>query len=199
MGDNNVRSEIQCRQILSKMKALEALEPSVKSRILNRISKKTLEAIDQAKDSEWLPIEYSIELCESVDTEIGEDGVIKWSKEAVGHSIKASVIGPFFLAALNMLKFRPTLVIKLSPKLWKSVCRNCGELSTSEASSGCIHVELNGLPLEIVSSRPYLIHMVAFIQALGDISSASDSKASLVRSSEANRSATISLSWGNPK
>ncbi len=104
MDDKNKRPEVRCRQIHSKLKSLDLLGPEVKKLVLERFSKTTMQTVQKAKDDQWVPVEYNIELTEAVAAETAEEGVFEWSRKAVTYSIKSSVIGPFFLAALNMFK-----------------------------------------------------------------------------------------------
>jgi hypothetical protein len=198
VDDKNKRPEIRCSQVRSKLKSLDLLGPEVKKLVLEQFSKTTTQAIREAKDADWLPVDYNIELCDCVAAEIGEAGVFDWSRKAVTYSIKSSVIGPFFLAALNMFKFKPSSVLKLAPHLWKSIYRNCGEVSNVEISPGCTHLIIKGLPPVMLKSRLYLIGIAAFVQALAEFGNAFDSKAALVKYSEVERNALIELTWEEP-
>jgi hypothetical protein len=199
VDDKNKRPEVRCGQIRSKLKSLDLLGPEVKKLVLERFSKATMQTIQKAKDDQWVPVEYNIELTEAVAAEAAEEGVFEWSRKAVTYSIKSSVVGPFFLAALNMFKFKPSSVLKLAPQLWKSIYRNCGEVSNVEISPGCTNLIIKGLPLVMLKSRPYLIGIAAFIQALGEFGDAAESKAVLSRYSEEDRSATIEFKWETSK
>ncbi len=96
MGTQKQRPEIRCRQIKSKLKALELLDDRVRENILGRIDKNTLQAINDAKEDQWVPIENNVEICECVSAEIGEEGNFKWSTKATAISINSMVVGPFF-------------------------------------------------------------------------------------------------------
>lgn len=199
MDDKDKRPEIRCRQVRSKIKSVELLDPEVKKRVLERFSQATMQAIQKAKDDYWLPVEYNIELTECIAAEIGEEGAFEWSRKAVSYSIKSSVVGPFFIASLNMFKFKPSSVLKVATQLWKSIYRNCGEFTSSQKSPNCIHYILKGLPPVMLKSRPYMIGIAAFIQALGELGDATDSKSVLVPYSETDRNVTIEFTWDESK
>jgi hypothetical protein len=195
VDDKNKPPEIRCRQIRSKIKSLELLDPAVRKRILERFSKDTMQAIQKAKDDQWLPVEYNIALAECAAAETSEEGVFDWSCKAVSYSIKSSVVGPFFIASMNMFKFKPSSVLKVAPQLWKSIYRNCGEFGSSQISANCVHCMIKGLPLVMLRSRPYLIGIAAFIQALGELGDAAKSKTTLSQYSEVDRNAIIEFTW----
>jgi hypothetical protein len=199
VDDKNKPPEIRCKQIRSKIKALDILDAEVKRKVLERFPKDISDVVKKAKDDQWLPVEYNIQLTECVAAEIGEEGVFDWSCKAVTYSIKSSVVGPFFIASLNMFKFKPSSVLKVAPQLWKSIYRNCGEFSSNQISESCIHYMIKGLPLVMLKSQPYLIGIAAFIQALGALGDAAESKAVLSTYSEADRDATIEFTWNQSK
>lgn len=195
MDDKGKRPEIRCRQIRNKIKALETFDQDVRQRILGRFSKVMQEEIRNSKDDQWLPIEYNIELTNCVAAEADEEGVFSWSEKAVSHSVKSSVVGPFFISALNMFKFKPSIVLKMAPQQWKSIYHNCGELSYVDRGPGKVELRLKNLPLAMVKSRPYLVGITAFIQALGGFGNAENIRAVLVDLSEEERTALIEFTW----
>ncbi len=78
MESSDRQPQIRCRQMKSKLRALESFGPAVRDRILQRFSKTTIQAIFDTKDENWVPIEFNIELCECVKAEVGEQGVYNW-------------------------------------------------------------------------------------------------------------------------
>ncbi len=193
MSAQKNRSEIRCRQVQSKLKALELLDDGVKEKILGRIDKNTLQAINNTKEDQWVPIENNVEICECVSAEIGDEGNFNWSTKATAISIKSMVVNPFFLSALNMLKIRRKTMIELAPQLWQSVFRNCGDMLSADIDSDSIRLVLKDLPSAMVGSRPCLVSTAAFIQGLMDFSGAKYSVA-LKEYSEKDRSAIIEIS-----
>ncbi len=188
------RPEIRCRQLLSKIKALESFDAAVRKRVLERFSKAALKDIQQAKEDQWLPVEYNIELSESVAAEIGEEGLYDWGLKALSYSINSSMISPFIKAALSVFKIGPGTFIRVSPHLWKSIYRNCGELSVVEDGLDAAQVSLNGLPLVMVNSRILIVTIAAFIQALFSFYGV-NGRAVIERISTETRSAIIMASW----
>jgi hypothetical protein len=193
LGTQKKRPEIRCRQIKSKLKALELLDDSVRENILGRIDKSTLQAINNTKEDQWVPIENNVEICECVSAEIGEKGYFNWSTKATAISINAMVVGPFFLSALNMLKIQRKTMIELAPQLWQSVFRNCGDMASADIGNDSINLVLKDLPSVMVGSQPCMVSTVAFIQGLMDFSGAKYTVA-LKEYSEKDRSAIIEIS-----
>ena len=177
-----------------RFKALESFDAAVRKRVLERFSKAALKDIQQAKEDQWLPVEYNIELSESVAAEIGEEGLYDWGLKALSYSINSSMISPFIKAALSVFKIGPGTFIRVSPHLWKSIYRNCGELSVVEDGLDAAQVSLNGLPLVMVNSRILIVTIAAFIQALFSFYGV-NGRAVIERISTETRSAIIMASW----
>jgi hypothetical protein len=188
------RPEICCRHLLSKIQALESFDAAARKRALDRFSENALQAIRQASADQWLPVEYNIELSESVAAEIGEEGLYAWGLKALNYSINSSMISPFIRAALSVFKIGPSTFIKVSPHLWKSIYRNCGELSVVEDGINAAQVLLNGLPPVMVNSRILIVTIAAFIQALFSFSGVKG-RTMVERISTETGSATITASW----
>lgn len=190
------RPEIRARHILSKLKALESLDASVMKRVLDRFPKDALETIQTAEEDQWLPLEYNIDLSENVAAEVGETGIYQWGMKSFEYSINSSMISPFIRAALDMLKIGPKPLLRFAPRFWKSVYRNCGEMSVVEERPGCVRISLNDLPPIMVKSRILIITIAAFIQALGNFRGI-QGQTVIEKISQETRSAVIVVSW-NP-
>jgi hypothetical protein len=180
---------------LSKLKALYLFGNSVGNRILRSYSKELIQVIHETKDDEWLPLEYSIRLSECVAAEVTEDDLFKWSLRASLYSINSSMVGPFIRARMNLFMIRTAATLVNAPLTWSIVHNNCGTMSAVENGPGRLLVELQDLPLIMVRSRPYLIGVSAFVQAMGKIGSVTKVKAALERHSESTRSALIVATW----
>jgi hypothetical protein len=194
LKDRDKRPEIRCRVIRNRLKALELFDSPLRKRILERLSEKAFQAIHSAHEDDWVPIEYNVELSESLAAEMGEEGIYNVGVKAFDSSINSSFIAPFIRAALTLVKVRPNLLLKLAPQFWNSIHRNCGELSIEEKGPGQIQVVLKDLPLVMVKSRNHMLSVAAFVQAFSPYSEVQGS-AVLEEVSEKTQSAVISVSW----
>jgi hypothetical protein len=186
--------EIRCRQMKSKLLALESFGPAVRDRILQRFSKATVQAILVAQDEDWLPIEFNIELCECVKAEVGEQGVYEWGLKTFNNSINSSIIAPFIRVALNLFKTGPATLLQLGPHLWKTIYRNCGEISINKTAPKDIQIIFQNLPLVMARSRICMIGMAAFLQGMMPFSGVKGNVL-VEQLSEKTQSAVINASW----
>jgi hypothetical protein len=162
---------------------------------LERYSKESLQTIHETKDDEWLPLEYSLRLSECVAAEVVEEDLFRWAFRASLYSINSSMVGPFLRARMNLFMIRTAATLINAPQTWNVVHSNCGMMSAVENGPGSLILQLEDLPLIMVRSRPYLIGVSAFVQAMGKIGSVTKVKASLEQHSESNRSAVIIATW----
>lgn len=174
--------------------ALESLGDEKKNRVLGRLSKDTLQAIQNAKEDGWLPIAVNLELVRCAAAELGEDEVHRLGMKSFTFSVNSFVVGPFFRTAITLFKIKPSAVFKLSPQIWKSIHRNCGDLTVVEKEIKTVQILLSNVPLEMASSRSYLIGIAGCLQAVLALSNVTG-KVVLESQSEKDHSAAYLLSW----
>lgn len=194
MGASEKRPEIRCKQMKSKLQALDLFGPAVRDRILQRFSKDTIAAIFRAKDEDWVPIEFNIDLCECIKSEVGEQGIYEWGVKTFNNSINSSMIAPFIRVALNLFKTGPGTILLLGPSMWKSIYRNCGEISINRKKPGCIEIVFSNLPPVMARSRICMVGMAAFLQGIVPFTGVKGNVL-LEQLSEENRQALIVANW----
>jgi hypothetical protein len=199
MSASEKRPEFRKDLILNGLKALETLDPAVRMRILKRFPQDTLVNIYQSKDSEWLPLEYDIQLSDCMMAEVSEEEYFKFCVNTTKLSIESSLLGPFARSLLHLFQISPKSILKIAPRIWNRCYRNCGTVSVSEKTVGCIEILLSDLPSIFVESKHYLIAIVAFIYTLGQFAGAENSKVVVERQSKATRSAVIVARWDASK
>jgi hypothetical protein len=139
------RPEIRCSHLKGKFKALELLDPAARDGVLKRFPKDIFKIIQETDDDQWVPVDYNVELCNCLIAEIGEQGLYDWNLKAFNYSIQSSIWGKSLKTALNLFRIKTSTFVHLGPFIWKSMYRNCGELSVIIK------------PPIIYESRPYLI------------------------------------------
>jgi hypothetical protein len=166
------RPEIRCSHLKSKFKALELLDPAARERVLGRFPKDIYKIIQETKDDQWVPVDYMVELCNCFLVELGEQKLYDWNLKAFNYSIESSIWGKFLKTALNLFRIKTTAFMKLGPSIWKSMYRNCGELSFISNARNQHQILIRNLPPVLLESRPYLMAIgSAFVGlfALGNI------------------------------
>ncbi len=194
VGINEKRPEVHCRQVKSELLALESLGEEKKKRVLSQLSKDTFQAIEKAKEDEWLPLAVNLELVACALAELGEAEVRQLGMKSFTLSINSFVVGPFFRTAINLFKTKPSTVFKLGPQIWKAIHRHCGELAIVEKDKHTVRILLNNMPLEMASSHSYLIGIAGCFQAVLALS-AVEGKVVLEKQSDKDHSAVYLLSW----
>jgi hypothetical protein len=185
---------IRCRHLHDQLKALELLGASVQSRVLDRLSKATLETIKSTKENQWVPFALAVEIVDCVSAEIGDEGIFNLNIKAFSYSIESTMVGPFFRGALNLFRVKPATVLRLGPFLWKSVCRNCGDISIAERDSSHAHVIFKNLPSIVVSKQSYLMGIAGVLQSILSLTGA-EGQVTIESTSEKMQSVTFLASW----
>jgi hypothetical protein len=193
------KPEVRSGLVQNGLKALELLDPAAKKRILDRFPNATLQAINSAKENDWLPLEFDIQLSDNTMAEISEEEFIKTNIANAKLSIESSVLGPFVLSALHLFRISPTTVFKVAPHIWNSCYRHYGKISIIQKGKGCLQVLLEDLPMEYVKSKPYLISNATFIQTLLEFTGVKEVKVVIEEQSIADRSVVIAVSWDTDK
>lgn len=138
------------------LKSLEYLGLALKSKVLARIPQSTLREIEESVRGTWLPVELDVIVTEAAAEELGNDGVQDWSAEAMVRSAQGPIIGPFFKTIIALWEPTPKKLYKYAPKAFRSMYRNCGELSVKQVGPETERLTFSGLPFQIINSLPYL-------------------------------------------
>ncbi len=195
MSASEKRPEFRKDLILNGFKALELLDPAVRMAILKRFPQATLQNIYQSKDSEWLPLEYDIQLSDCMMAEVSEEEYFKFCVNTTKLLIESSLLGPFVRSLLHLFRISPKSILKIAPRIWNRCYRNCGTVSISEKTMGCIEILLSDLPSIFMESKHYIIAIVGFIHTLAEFSGAKNAKVVLEQQSKSKRNTVINLFW----
>jgi hypothetical protein len=189
------KPEIRCGIVQNGIKALDSLDPVIRERILKQLPSATLQSVNNAKTDAWLPVEFDIQLYDCIANELTEKEYFNFCITANKLSIKSSTIGPIIRSALNLFRVSPKTLLRFIPQIWNSCYRNCGEISIAENGKNCLLVVVNGLPLEIVGNKSYLMSIAAFINAMDEFTEANRTNVKLKEQSQTNRSIVFDVSW----
>jgi hypothetical protein len=185
---------IRCRYLHDQLKALELLGAGVKQRILERVSKTTLQMIKSTKETQWVPFEFAVEFVDCISAEIGDEGIFNLNIKTFSYSIESSMVGPVFRGALKIFKVNPTTLLMLGPFIWNSICCNCGDLQIVEKDAKHTQVIFKNLPLEIVNKRSYLMGIAGVLQAIFSFTGV-EGQVTIESVSEPTQSVTYVGSW----
>jgi hypothetical protein len=159
--------QMRCRQIRNRIQFIKTVfGEEVQKRIQSRISKTTLQAIEQAEEDQWLPVKLNVEVSDCMAAEIGEEGVYKLSLESFNKALESSTIVQLFRSTMHLLRIKSATVNKLVPVFWRAIYRDCGEMSIVENGPNRISILLIDLPSFIAGNRNYLMAIAGGIHSV---------------------------------
>ena len=186
---------IPAHVIQNRLKHLPLVADSLTiDRILARIPKDILQTIEQAKEYEWLPVKLSTDINGYIAAELGEEGVYNLSYQSFHKIIGSSIVSPLFRAALNIFRIQPQTLLKIVPFFWKSLYRNCGEVSIIERGPSQVQILFTDLPPFLAGNREYLMGIAGAIHGLSSIIRV---KATVIleNNSEETQKVSLILAW----
>jgi hypothetical protein len=135
-------------------------------RVLAAVRLSTLDAIDHASRVDWLPIELDIELNECVDRVLGRKALERWSRDTIRASMSGPLLGPLVNGAIRLFGLDPYSILKLAPRAYGSLFRDCGTLTWLNENASKAELRLTNAPLVIPSSDAYLAGISASLGAV---------------------------------
>jgi hypothetical protein len=117
----------------------------------------TIETIEKASTSAWLPLELDLELNKAVLKVMDEEGVRDWGRRAMVRGFEGPVLRPIVSASVAVFGLKPGTWLGWAPRLWPSIYRNCGEFTVSESAPNGCTLTYTHVPPVIARSRGYLL------------------------------------------
>ncbi|KIG14024.1 hypothetical protein DB30_07291 [Enhygromyxa salina] len=137
------------------MRRVRSFPDATRLPILDTITRATQNAIARARADAWLPVEYSIELCDTLVDVLGAERAVEFWRDLVYDSWVGGLLEPLTntlhtpgaAAEDEPLERRNQGVLALAPAAWSISTRDCGEIvvvATDEA--GSMRLEARDLP-----------------------------------------------------
>lgn len=159
--------EMSAEQLKENLFALLVLGSDTASRILADLPPQHLRRIEQAGRADWLPIEIELTLTRAILSEVGEEGLRRWSSAALKRSLDSSLFRPLLDTAVRLFGLSPQGLFKMVPQGWKRAFRGAGELTVQPEGPSAVQVDLVGLPEEL-QDRSFVLTIGTSLYALLD-------------------------------
>ncbi|MBI5542333.1 MAG: hypothetical protein HY901_00465, partial [Deltaproteobacteria bacterium] len=89
----------------------------------------------------------------------GEEAIREWSRRSILLSFEGPLLRPLVEASVKVFGLTPISWLQWIPRLWPSMCRNCGTLEVGETSPSRCTIHFAKAPPALVQSRPFLISL----------------------------------------
>jgi hypothetical protein len=161
-------AEIRAAQLKEDLLALRELGNDVASRILADLPPASLRRIVNSTRVDWVPIGLYLELLVVVQAHVGDEGVQRWARAAVGRSIESSLLRPIVETASRLFGVSPAGIYKITSQVWQQIIRGGGELAVQSGGPGTCRVGLRGAP-PALHQRVFLLSVAGALETAFDI------------------------------
>ena len=120
------------------------LAPAARDAIQREIGEETMRQIGSAGVLAWLPAQHHARIFDAVITVLAPTNAVAFWRDAMLANLEQPLLRPLVQGGLRLFGATPYSVVRMSPRAWSLVTRDCG---THEVSRGEGRVELR---LELV-------------------------------------------------
>jgi hypothetical protein len=151
--------------VQSTLDAADRADARLGARLRSRLAPATLRSVEDAASISFLPVALDVEVTECLFAEAGEERAREVMRSNLASTFEAPVLASLVSAATRMLGREPARLFRWSPKVWGQLYRDAGELRWIEAGPSAGRLVYEGLPAQVVASRPYLVGVEAALSA----------------------------------
>lgn len=157
---------IRASQLHSNLAGLAQLGPELERQILKHLNAADRQAIVDAPRAGWLPLEFDVQLTDAVVEVGGLDTMMKWSNATMMQSFSGPLLRPVIDGAVRVFGLNPGSLLRLAPRVWHHVFRDCGELHLTGSFPGFAGLHLVDAAPELTRSSNYLKGIASSLEAL---------------------------------
>jgi hypothetical protein len=107
----------------------EVFEPGLQARVVARIPREAMEAMEASARTSWLDLELDHFLVDGICEELGPERAIRCWRDSMKHMIDKPLLQSFVSGMIRLFGRDPARVVALIPKGWPLVFRDCGTLT----------------------------------------------------------------------
>lgn len=119
---------VRARHMKTFVETIGALEPPVRERIRARLPSEHVVAIDEAVPAVWLPMAINLSVTDAVSLELGPRDAHAFFRALVSAEYETDTFRAFLASVARLLGLTPTTYVKMAPRGWELVFKNCGAL-----------------------------------------------------------------------
>lgn len=140
----------------------ERLGPGVAARINERLGGETCRALAAVRPDDWAPVELDVALTDAIHVELGDGGLRRANREAFLAAIEGPVLRPLVTGLQRMFGLTPLALLRLAPRLWNTIYRDCGDL-VLEQTERAHAIVLEDAPDVLLAAPSYFIGVAGVI------------------------------------
>jgi hypothetical protein len=171
MGVNGPR--IRGTQVRENVASLGKLGPDEGEAVRDALPEDVYRRALEVSRVEWVDVAVDVLITEAVESALGHEAMLRWSRRAIQAARDTPLLGPMFEGGLALFGVQPAAFLKLLPRGWGHVYKNCGEVSVTRSGKGYATIQWSGVPEVIAQSDAYLAGVGASFEALLQITEVS--------------------------
>lgn len=148
---------------------LSTLGVEEEERIRKQLAPGTVRRIEDAGALEWIPVALDVELTRAMFLVMGREKARRYFRDNLRQAAEGPILHSFVQAALRLFGMTPAAMVKITPRGWKQLFRDCGEFEAEIPGDGEAILHWRELPPVITDSRPWVDGVVGSFEAMFDI------------------------------
>ena len=140
----------------SLLESVDRLDGPSRARIYRLLPEDLLEAVRAAVAVGWLPITLNVTLAESISASLGRALAHPFFRNVLLTEYQSSLLRPFVEGVRRAFGITPQVFVKMAPRGWELVYRECGVLEPLELGADQARLVLRDLPAACVKNSLWL-------------------------------------------
>lgn len=173
---------------------VEKFEPGARAKVLSHFPKASLEALELAPRTSWLPVEHDHFVVDGVVAVLGKDRARKCWRDSVPDMVDKPLLRSFVSGMVRMFGREPARIVGLLPKAWPLVYRDMGTVTLDASTPGDPVLRFSDIPRSVRAYPNYFVSWEGVCAGLAHIARVTGD-ATLVPAPDLS-SAEVRFRWG---
>lgn len=178
----------------SLMRGVEGLESALQASIFGALPGELVSGIRNATPVGWMPLADNVLLADTIASCLGEQRARPFFREVLLLEYQSSLLKPFVEGITRALGVTPSIFVRMAPRGWELVYKDCGSLEGVSVSEQEAHLVLSDLPSVCVRNKLWLDAVRSTFYTAFDLSDM-DGEIDWYELNLAGRRATMRFRW----
>jgi hypothetical protein len=165
----SLQPRMKAAQIKNSLAVAERMAGDRAAALREAIGPEVWETIEGAVRTDWLPLSVDIALSRAVEDVCGPGRDRERSRTSTGENLNARLLAPFVEGVRKVFGLSPKPALKVSPRAWKTVYKDCGDSRFVDVSEREAALDFENMPREVLESPLYLSAIAGGLHAVLDM------------------------------
>lgn len=140
----------------SLLNGVDRLGPAPRAAIYAALRAELVASVRAATSVAWLPLALNIELADTIASHLGSARARPFFRAMLLAEYESSLFKPFVAGISRAFGATPTVFVRMAPRGWDLVYRDCGRLEPGELEPGQAELVFSDLPAVCVKNTLWL-------------------------------------------